>query len=46
MGRLADIRPLAEGEEAPLSVTKLVSGAELLIPNGWLLLIKMQSLPV
>lgn len=32
MGRLADIRPLAEGEEAPLSVTKLVSGAELLIP--------------
>ncbi|MEQ4988254.1 valine--tRNA ligase [Proteus vulgaris] len=32
MGRLADIRPLAESEEAPLSVTKLVSGAELLIP--------------
>lgn len=32
MGRLADIRPLVEGEEAPLSVTKLVSGAELLIP--------------
>ncbi|QIG03924.1 valine--tRNA ligase [Proteus sp. ZN5] len=32
MGRLADIRPLAEGEEAPLSVNKLVSGAELLIP--------------
>ncbi|EQA5334534.1 TPA: valine--tRNA ligase [Proteus mirabilis] len=32
MGRLADIRPLAEGEVAPLSVTKLVSGAELLIP--------------
>ncbi|WP_193015707.1 valine--tRNA ligase [Proteus sp. FME41] len=32
MGRLEDIRPLAEGEEAPLSVTKLVSGAELLIP--------------
>ncbi|EMC9361327.1 valine--tRNA ligase [Proteus mirabilis] len=32
MGRLADIRPLAEDEEAPLSVTKLVSGAELLIP--------------
>ncbi|HEJ9628976.1 MULTISPECIES: valine--tRNA ligase [Proteus] len=32
MGRLADIRPLAEGEEAPLSVNKLVNGAELLIP--------------
>ncbi|WP_430491548.1 valine--tRNA ligase [Proteus mirabilis] len=32
MGRLADICPLAEGEDAPLSVTKLVSGAELLIP--------------
>lgn len=32
MGRLADISPLAEGEEAPLSVNKLVNGAELLIP--------------
>lgn len=32
MGRLADIRPLAKGEEAPLSVNKLVNGAELLIP--------------
>ncbi|MEY1230593.1 valine--tRNA ligase [Proteus terrae] len=32
MGRLADIHPLAEGEEAPLSVNKLVNGAELLIP--------------
>lgn len=32
MGRFEDIRPLAEGETAPLSVTKLVNGAELLIP--------------
>ncbi len=32
MARLESIRVLADGEEAPVSVTKLVGGAELLIP--------------
>lgn len=36
MARLASIRVLAEGEEAPVSVTKLVAGAEVLIPMAGL----------
>lgn len=37
MARLASIRVLTEGEEAPVSVTKLVSGTELLIPMAGLI---------
>ncbi len=36
MARLESIRVLADGEEAPVSVTKLVGGAELLIPMAGL----------
>ncbi|MDE9444751.1 valine--tRNA ligase [Xenorhabdus bovienii] len=32
MGRLASVTALAAGEEAPVSVTKLINGAEILIP--------------
>lgn len=37
MARLASITVLADGEEAPVSVTKLVSGTELLIPMAGLI---------
>lgn len=36
MARLSDITVLAQGEKGPLSVTKLVDGAELLIPMAGL----------
>ncbi|MER5081095.1 valine--tRNA ligase [Providencia stuartii] len=37
MARLASITVLTDGEEAPVSVTKLVSGTELLIPMAGLI---------
>ncbi|AOM41474.1 valine--tRNA ligase [Xenorhabdus hominickii] len=36
MGRLASVTVLAAGEEAPVSVTKLINGAEVLIPMAGL----------
>ncbi|SFN36021.1 valine--tRNA ligase [Xenorhabdus japonica] len=37
MGRLASVTVLAAGEEAPVSVTKLINGAEVLIPMAGLI---------
>ncbi|MGJ0625415.1 valine--tRNA ligase [Xenorhabdus bovienii] len=37
MGRLASVTVLAAGEEAPVSVTKLINGAEILIPMAGLI---------
>ncbi|MDE1473074.1 valine--tRNA ligase [Xenorhabdus bovienii] len=37
MGRLASITVLAAGEEAPVSVTKLINGTEILIPMAGLI---------
>ncbi|CDH07340.1 valine tRNA synthetase [Xenorhabdus bovienii str. oregonense] len=37
MGRLASVTALAAGEEAPVSVTKLINGAEILIPMAGLI---------
>ncbi|OTA18161.1 leucyl-tRNA synthetase [Xenorhabdus beddingii] len=37
MGRLASVTVLAAGEEAPVSVTKLINGAEILIPMAGLM---------
>ncbi|MDC9597038.1 valine--tRNA ligase [Xenorhabdus anantnagensis] len=37
MGRLASVTVVAAGEEAPVSVTKLINGAEVLIPMAGLI---------
>ncbi|MDE9428376.1 valine--tRNA ligase [Xenorhabdus bovienii] len=37
MGRLASVTVLAAGEEAPVSVTKLINGTEILIPMAGLI---------
>ncbi|CAM3712353.1 valine--tRNA ligase [Xenorhabdus thuongxuanensis] len=37
MGRLSSVTVLAAGEEAPVSVTKLINGAEVLIPMAGLI---------
>ncbi|MDE9535350.1 valine--tRNA ligase [Xenorhabdus bovienii] len=37
MGRLASVTALAAGEEAPVSVTKLINGTEILIPMAGLI---------
>ncbi|WP_340621721.1 valine--tRNA ligase [Xenorhabdus siamensis] len=37
MGRLSSVTVLAAGEEAPVSVTKLITGAEILIPMAGLI---------
>ncbi|WP_416776853.1 valine--tRNA ligase [Xenorhabdus budapestensis] len=37
MGRLSSVTVLAAGEEAPVSVTKLINGAEILIPMAGLI---------
>ncbi|CDG99743.1 valine--tRNA ligase [Xenorhabdus bovienii] len=37
MGRLSSVTVLAVGEEAPVSVTKLINGAEILIPMAGLI---------
>ncbi|BET98334.1 valine--tRNA ligase [Xenorhabdus taiwanensis] len=37
MGRLSSVTVLATGEEAPVSVTKLINGAEVLIPMAGLI---------